>query len=182
MNHRQYVIAFITLILCSMAAAHDWQDQNTAELNQEKLEQMISFVETQQAQLELSNVLTQTNLAKDWLVWLELELGLDSREGQTRLAELLPVFYSDDEFKVLRWRHEMEHITLVYDASFSSVDQAAIIAELESLDANNESLFKQREDLSYALEFPTVSQEDKAILEPFLERLSALVMSAQEGR
>jgi len=181
MRYWQVIILVFTFILCSMAVAHEWQELNSTALSQDKLEQLISFVEARQAQLELTVELTPTQLAKDWLAWFELELGLDTREGQTELGVLLADLYADEEFRVLMWRHEMEHISLVYDASFSSVDQAAVLAELESLNVNDESLFKRREDLSYALEFPTVSQEDKEALEPFLERLGELVERAGGG-
>lgn len=182
MRHRHYIIVFLTFILYGIVVAHDWQEINSTDLSQDELERLISFVEARQAELDPTVELTPIQLAKDWLAWFELELRLDTREGQTKLSELLADLYADEEFRVLRWRHEMEHISLVYDASFSSIDQAAVLAQLESLDVNDESLFKRREDLSYTLEFVTVSQADKEALEPFLERLGVLVVSAQEGR
>lgn len=169
-------LGFIVLLL-PLTWAHDWSELNSPEFTRERLDALIGFAETLQAEVPAG--LVEGDSARAWLVWLENALGLSAREQQRLLSERLnQSLYTSEEDAFFIWQHEMEHIALVYDALVQEVNQAALSAELESLDLTQENAYARAADLSYLLMLAEVTQTDKTLLEPFLPRLRQLILQA----
>lgn len=179
MKRQLYVL--ILLGLFGLALAHDWAELKSADLNNQRLELLISIAEQEQAKLTAKlEPLVAGASALNWLEWLENALLLYTYEGQAAFeARLLEAGYQFEEDPVLFWQHDMAQLAQVYDASFASFDQTALSAELASLNpAENPDLYARASQLSYQLSLTAVSDHDRAMLEPFLPRLSQLIERA----
>jgi hypothetical protein len=182
----QRLFYFVLLSFLGLAFAHDWAELKSVELTGQMLEQLISIAEQEQAALTAKlEPLNVGATALDWLEWLENALLLYTYEGQSAFEQrLLEANYQTEERdSVLFWQHDMAQLAQVYDASFASFDQVALSVELETLNpAENPELYARASQLSYQLTLSSVSETDKARLEPFLPRLSQLIERAGDAQ
>ncbi len=172
--------------LFGLTFAHDWAELKSADLSSQRLEQLISIAEQEQAAITAKlEPLNAGASALDWLEWLENALLLYTYEGQKAFEQrLLETGYqADGEETILLWQHEMAQLAQVYDASFASFDQVALSAELETLNpAEDPELYARASQLSYQLTLTEVSENDKSMLEPYLPRLSKLIEVARSSQ
>lgn len=166
--------------------AHDWAELNSAELTSQRLEQLISIAEKEQASLDAKlEPLASNAAALGWLEWLQNALLLYTYEGQTAFEQRLMAanYQLEEEDLLLFWQHEMAQLVQVYDASFTGSDQEVLSKELESINLkDNPELYARASQLSYQLSLSGVSEADKRLLEPFLPRLSKLIEDARGQR
>lgn len=177
------ITLFLLLILLPVSLAHDWQELSSPELSQQDLENLLTLAETLQTNLPNDlPVLAKEAMAKDWLTWLNEGLMLDTREGQTALANRLAEigFSAPEDDLVLYWQHQMEHLVFVQDAlSVGTVDQEALEAQLEVLPEDN---YQEAERLHYLVSLVMVSDSEKQNLAPMSQRLTGLINQAKGVR